>query len=42
MSKNLYVSATEERSGKSAVVLGVMQMLTEGTAQRRHLPPHHQ
>ena len=28
MSKNLYVSATEERSGKSAVVLGVMQMLT--------------
>ena len=27
MSKNLYVSATEERSGKSAVVLGVMQML---------------
>ncbi len=27
MSKNLYVSTTEERSGKSAVVLGVMQML---------------
>ena len=27
MSKNLYVSATEERSGKSAVILGVMQML---------------
>ncbi|MBG0789819.1 MAG: phosphate acetyltransferase [Desulfovibrionaceae bacterium] len=27
MSNNLYVSATEERSGKSAVVLGVMQML---------------
>ena len=27
MSKNLYVSATEPRSGKSAVVLGVMQML---------------
>ncbi len=27
MSKNLYVSATEERSGKSAVVLGVLQML---------------
>jgi len=27
MSKNLYVSATEEHSGKSAVVLGVMQML---------------
>ncbi len=27
MSKNLYVSATEERSGKSAIVLGVMQML---------------
>nr|WP_321257988.1 phosphate acetyltransferase [uncultured Pseudodesulfovibrio sp.] len=27
MSKSLYVSATEERSGKSAVVLGVMQML---------------
>jgi len=27
MSKNLYVTATEERSGKSAVVLGVMQMI---------------
>lgn len=27
MSKNLYISATEERSGKSAIVLGVMQML---------------
>lgn len=27
MSRNLYVSATEERSGKSAVILGVMQML---------------
>ena len=27
MSKNLYVSATEERSGKSAVVLGVLQMI---------------
>ena len=27
MSKSLYVSATEERSGKSAVILGVMQML---------------
>ena len=27
MSKILYVSATEEQSGKSAVVLGVMQML---------------
>jgi len=27
MAKNLYVSATEERSGKSAVILGVLQML---------------
>lgn len=27
MAKNLYITATEERSGKSAVVLGVMQML---------------
>ncbi|MBI9079703.1 MAG: phosphate acetyltransferase [Pseudodesulfovibrio sp.] len=27
MSKNLYVTATEERSGKSAVVLGVLQMI---------------
>jgi len=27
MSKNLYVSATEERSGKSAVVLGALQMI---------------
>ena len=27
MSTNLYITATEERSGKSAVVLGVMQML---------------
>ena len=27
MSKNLYVSATEERSGKSAVLLGVLQMI---------------
>jgi len=27
MSRNLYVSATEERSGKSAVVLGVLQMV---------------
>jgi len=27
MSTNLYVTATEERSGKSAVLLGVMQML---------------
>ncbi|WP_136808782.1 phosphate acetyltransferase [Desulfosediminicola flagellatus] len=27
MSTNLYIMATEERSGKSAIVLGVMQML---------------
>jgi phosphate acetyltransferase len=27
MSKNLYITSTEERSGKSAIVLGVMQML---------------
>ena len=27
MSKNLYITATESRSGKSAIVLGVMQML---------------
>jgi len=27
MSTNLYITATEERSGKSAIVLGVMQML---------------
>lgn len=27
MSQTLYVSATEERSGKSAIILGVMQML---------------
>ena len=27
MSKNLYITATEERSGKSLVVLGIMQML---------------
>lgn len=27
MAKNLYITATEARSGKSAVVLGVMQML---------------
>ncbi len=27
MSTNLYVTATEERSGKSSIVLGVMQML---------------
>ncbi|WP_419174121.1 phosphate acetyltransferase [Desulfosediminicola sp.] len=27
MSTNLYITATEERSGKSAVLLGVMQML---------------
>ena len=27
MSNNLYVTATEERSGKSAVILGVMQMI---------------
>jgi len=27
MSKNLYVTATESRSGKSAIVLGVMQMI---------------
>ncbi|MFW5488122.1 MAG: phosphate acetyltransferase [Desulfovibrio sp.] len=27
MSKNLYVTATEARSGKSAIVLGVMQLL---------------
>lgn len=27
MSKNLYITATEERSGKSAIVLGIMQML---------------
>lgn len=27
MSTNLYVTATEERSGKSAIVLGVMQLL---------------
>lgn len=26
-STNLYITATEERSGKSAIVLGVMQML---------------
>lgn len=27
MSKSLYITATEERSGKSAIVLGVMQLL---------------
>ena len=27
MSHNLYITATEERSGKSLVVLGIMQML---------------
>ncbi len=27
MARNVYITATEERSGKSAVVLGVMQML---------------
>ena len=27
MSKNLYVTATEERSGKSVIVLGVMHEL---------------
>ncbi len=27
MSKNLYITATEERSGKSVIVLGVMQMI---------------
>lgn len=27
MSNNLYITATEERSGKSAIVLGVMQMI---------------
>ena len=27
MSKNLYITATESRSGKSAIVLGVMQLL---------------
>ncbi|MDX9835695.1 MAG: AAA family ATPase [Desulfobulbus sp.] len=27
MSNNLYVTATEARSGKSAIVLGVMQMI---------------
>ena len=27
MSRNLFITATEERSGKSAVILGVMQML---------------
>ncbi|GAB6177550.1 phosphate acetyltransferase [Desulfobaculum senezii] len=28
MSKNLYITATESRSGKSAIALGVMQLLT--------------
>lgn len=28
MSKNLYITATEPRSGKSAIALGVMQLLT--------------
>ncbi len=27
MASNLYITATESRSGKSAIVLGVMQML---------------
>ncbi len=27
MSNNLYITATEERSGKSAIILGVMQMI---------------
>ena len=27
MANNLYVTATEERSGKSAILLGVMQMI---------------
>ncbi|PID41128.1 MAG: phosphate acetyltransferase [Proteobacteria bacterium] len=29
MSNNLYITATEERSGKSVIVLGIMQMLKE-------------
>ena len=27
MANNLYVTAAEERSGKSAIILGVMQMI---------------
>ena len=27
MTNNLYVTATEERSGKSVIILGIMQML---------------
>ena len=27
MPNNLYITATEERSGKSVIVLGIMQML---------------
>lgn len=29
MGNNLYVTATEERSGKSVIILGIMQMLTK-------------
>ncbi|THB78779.1 MAG: phosphate acetyltransferase [Desulfobulbaceae bacterium] len=29
MANNLYITATEERSGKSVIVLGIMQMLTK-------------
>ena len=42
MSKNLYVSATEERSGKSAVVLGVMQMLLRELHNVAIFRPYHQ
>ncbi len=30
MSNNLYITAAEERSGKSAIVLGIMQMILKG------------
>lgn len=33
MAKNLYITATESRSGKSAVILGVMQMLLRDIRQ---------
>ncbi len=33
MSNNLYVTAAEERSGKSAIILGVMQMILKGVSK---------
>ena len=42
MADSLYITATESRSGKSAISLGVMEMLARKICKVGFLSAHHQ